>query len=150
MGPCSVMATLLDQELLEVVGGVGIAGRGTPDSELRLKSGSEVSRELGGRYLLRYMLAGQLGRYVNGSGAQHYVTPTPYAPEETVPWLGLPAASEPRTHVMLLDPRYIPALLGPRWIRFGMGIEYLLPDGFPGEAVVGPGRPGAQWELVVR
>jgi hypothetical protein len=41
----------------------------------------------------------------------------------------------------LLKPWEIKDILGPRWIALGKGIEYLLPDGFPKEAVA------LGWEL---
>jgi hypothetical protein len=125
------------------VRGVIIASRLTPDDELPRKDGKDVADELGGRYLLRYMLPHQTGQFTNGSTARHYVTPTPYAPEETVTWLYLPKPDGERTFVMLFDPAKIPFILGPRWVRLGNGIEYILSEGFPKDAVVGG------WELTV-
>jgi hypothetical protein len=60
MGVCSRLATVLDHEMLEVRG-VIIASRLTPDDELPRKDGKDVADELGGRYLLRYMLPHQTG-----------------------------------------------------------------------------------------
>lgn len=131
----SWLATLLDQEMLQL-NGVRIASRLTPDWRLPRKTGGTVAGELGGRYLLRYVLSSQVGRYASGSSDKHWVTPTPYAPDETVSWLALPNPNSRRTHVLVLDPAKIPFISGPRWIRFGKGIEYLLPDGFPRSAVL--------------
>lgn len=131
--------------MLEVVRGVPIAPRGTLDQPLLPKNGPDVSAELGGRYLLRYVLPYQVGWFTNGSLRPHWVTPTPYAPEDTVSYLYLPNPMQQRVFVMLLNPSRIDRpIQGPRWIDLGQGIEYLLPQGFPGEAVV------SRWELGVR
>jgi hypothetical protein len=144
LGSSSWLATALDQELLEVVRGIPIAPRTTPINSPPLqKTGRQVSDELGGRYLLRYLLPHQIGSHTTGSDRPHWVTPTPYAPEETVSWLALPAPAQPRTFVMLLDPSKIPDIWGPRWVKLGKGIEYYLPRGFPGSALV------FAWELRV-
>jgi hypothetical protein len=45
---------------------------------------------------------------------------------------------------MLLKPEEIADISGPRWVRFGGGIEYYLPTGFPAVALAFP------WELEVR
>jgi hypothetical protein len=44
---------------------------------------------------------------------------------------------------MLIDPAAVDLIQGPRWVRGGDGIEYLLPHGFPSRAL-----PLA-WELEV-
>ena len=135
-GTAGWLATSLDQEMIEQVRKVTIAGRTILDHHLPIKSGTDVANELGGRYLLRYVLPRQVGLFVDGSDVPHHVTPTPYAPRETVSYLNLPRPREPRRHVMLLDPRRIPVIQGPRWVRLGKGIEYILPRGFPRNAVV--------------
>jgi hypothetical protein len=143
LGTCSRIATILDQEMLEIVHNILIAPRPTPDASLPRKSGKQVSAELGGRYLLRYLLPWQVGLYLRGSGGCHYVTPTPYTPEETISWLFLPKLPFPRPYAMLLDPSQISEILGPRWVRLGGGIEYILPNGFTEDALVKP------WEIQV-
>lgn len=143
MGTSSRLATQLDREMLEGAHGVAIAPSSVPIDRLR-KSGRQVADELGGRHLLRYMLPHQVGHYTAGSSDPHWVTPTPYAPEETLSWLALPAPRDPRPYVMLLKPGEIAEVWGPRWVRFGGGIEYYLPRGFPPEAVA------FSWELEVR
>jgi hypothetical protein len=116
--------------------GVRIAESHVIDSALPRKSGSEVAQELGGRYLLRYLSRQQIGQYARGHGGIHWVTPTPYSSRDCMTWLNLPAPDKPRTHALLLDPERIPSIAGPRWIEGGLGIEYMLPDGFPAEALV--------------
>ena len=143
MATSSHLATQLDHEMLSAHS-VVIAPSSTPDSGLARKTGRQVARELGGRYLLRYLLPHQVGRYAGGSTAPHWVTPTAYAPEETISWLALPAPRDPRPYVMSLKPEEIADISGPRWVRFGGGIEYHLPTGFPAGALAFP------WELEVR
>lgn len=143
MSSSSWIATYLDEEMLARKG-VLIADRLTPDDSLPRKPGTEVAEELGGRFLLRYMARDQVGRFGSGSNLKHYVTPTPYSPEETVACLSLPQPITPRTHIALLDPINIEHISGPRWVRLGKGIEYVLIDGFSADALVQP------WELEVR
>jgi hypothetical protein len=150
MGTSSWLATLLDLEMLELAKGIAIASAWTPAGDLPDKTGAEVAEELGGRYLLRYLLPNQVGQFVDGSIAQHFATPTPYAPEETVSYLALPAPTQPRTHVIVLDPGAIPRVLGPQRVRGAQGIQYVLPDGFPKAAIVVPGSSGSAWEIAVR
>lgn len=143
MGQCGRLATVLDQEMLEAVRRVRIASRVAPDDSLPIRLGRDIAIELGGRYLLRYMFPHQVGQYALGSQDRHFVTPTAYSPEDAVSWLYLPKPTGKRPFVMLLDPAKVPYAQGPRWVRLGNGIEYILPRGFPGEAV------GAGWELEV-
>lgn len=127
-----------------VAHGVTIAASAVATSALAHKTGRQVAGELGDRYLCRYLLPHQVGQYVAGSGNPHWVTPTAYAPEETISWLALPTPRGPRPYVMLLKPGEIVDIWGPRWVRLGGGIEYVLPNGFPAAALAFP------WELEVR
>jgi hypothetical protein len=86
---CASLAETLDQEMLEAfrIPSIRIASPTTSNEELQQhfrKTGNEVSAEIGGRYLLRYLLADQVGTFTQGSDKMHYVTPTPYAPQDTV------------------------------------------------------------------
>ncbi len=115
MGTSSWLATLLDQEMLELKRSVSICHRLMPDTQLPQKSGQQVANELGGRYLLRYLLSHQVGQFTVGSNHRQYVTPTAYSPEETISWLALPAPKQPRPYALLLDPARMPdtEILGP-------------------------------------
>jgi hypothetical protein len=64
-----------------------------------------------------------------------FVTPTPYSPAETVVWLALPNPA-PRDYALFLDPGRIPAICGPRRVRLGGGLEYILPRGYPAAAML--------------
>ncbi len=121
-----------------------IAASSVLNGTLPRRPGPDVAKELGDRYLLRYLLPHQVGAYTSGSTDPHWVTPTAYSPEETVSWLALPAPRFPRSYVLLLKPDGIPSIWGPRWVRFGGGIEYYLPLGFPATALAFP------WEVEVR
>ncbi len=145
MGICSSLATVLDEDMVFALStkSIKIYPSSTPDKDLDPKTGQEVSNELGKRYLLRYLLPSQVGLFRNGSDKRHCVTPTPYAPEETISWLALPSPTLPRTYVLVLAPDRIDSILGPRWIRLGKGIEYILPGGFRSDALALP------WEILV-
>jgi hypothetical protein len=135
--PAGHLATNLDQEMLERHG-ISIAPRTTLDAALPLRTGPDVAMELGGRYLLRYLSRDQLRHFVNGSTVPHWVTPTALSPSEAGPFLALPHPDKPRRYVMLIDPSAITQIRGPRWVRGGVGIEYLLPVGFPSNALPMP------------
>jgi hypothetical protein len=141
--PASRLARVLDQEMIERAG-TAIASAMTPDADLPLRRGVEVSSELGGRFLVRYMTRRQLGLFSGGSTGQHFVTPTPLSHSEVRAVLALPAVAQPRPFAMLIDPAKVADIRGPRWIRGGDGIEYLLPSGFPANAL-----PLA-WEIEIR
>ena len=110
MGTSSRIATILDSAML-INNGVNIHPPGTPLSGLTPVS--NLSGELGGRYLLRYMLPYQVGRMIGGIGAPQHVTPTAYSPEETNSWLALPAPASPRSYVLLLNPSRLTNVVGP-------------------------------------
>ena len=129
------LGVTLDQERLERAG-VTIAARITLDKDLPIRQGHEVAQELGGRLLVRYMLRDQVRWFGAGSTNRHCVTPTPLARKDTVPVLALPVPDKGRPFAMLLNPADVAEIQGPRWIRGGSGIEYVLPNGFPSSAVL--------------
>lgn len=137
MGTAGLLATNLDWYMLENRG-TPISSGVTPDEEFPVKSGEEVFEELGGRFLLRYLLPSHTRVSLEDMGKKHWVTPTPYSPEETIEMLALPAPTRPREYVLVLDPRKIDEVQGPRQVLFGGGIEYILPRGFSREALVLP------------
>jgi hypothetical protein len=136
------LATTLDQEMIEGAG-TPIASALTPTTALPTRAGRDVARELGGRFLVRYMLDRQVGRFASGSTDLHYVTPTPLSVDDVRSVLALPAATEPRRYAMLIDPSKVPEIKGPRWVRAGTGLEYLLPTGFPASAIL------LGWEIAI-
>src|SRR5579862_8125589 len=115
MGTSSWLATLMDVELL-ARNGTTILPPLRPGVSYPERTGFEVAAELGGALLLRYITAEQLGRFDRGTEERSYATPTPYTPEEAVPWLLLPKAAVPRTHALLLDPARIARVIGPMWV----------------------------------
>jgi hypothetical protein len=102
MGTCSRIATNLDAEMLLVR--TDISSIGTPPDDLPLVR--NLVDQLAGRYLLRYLLSAQLGTLTSGTSRTQFVTPTAYAPEETVSWLTLPPSAGHREWVLLLDPAH--------------------------------------------
>src|SRR5947209_7427329 len=141
----STLATWLDWLML-LERGVAISSAGIPIERLPLKTGVEVFAELGGRFLIRYLVPAQVGRFSQGDPGRHYTTPTAYTPTEALALLAPPGSTEPRAHALLLDPRRIPRIRGPQWVASPGGIQYVLIDGFPQDAIVVPGAPGAHWE----
>lgn len=148
MGSCSFLAATLDVEMLHrsvTLPRTPVAPATTPVSDPSyLKSGFTVAHELGGRYLLRYLLDDQTDQFLDGSTRRHWVTPTAYKPSETITWLALPTPGRPRNYALLLRPDRIDKIWGPRWVRFGHGIEYILPNGFTDNALA------QDWPLEVR
>ena len=158
MGTSSRLATILDSEML-INNGARIYPPGFPLASLRLLPSqpvptSDLSTQLGKRYLLRYLLPHQVGTLTTGTTRRQHVTPTAYAPEETVSWLALPSPTQPRTYVLLLYPSQLTNVYGPRWVLMGGGIEYILATGFTQSAIKrispDPSSPPAIWELEVK
>jgi hypothetical protein len=116
--------------------GVLIAPASTYDACLPVKTGAQVAEDLGGRLLIRYLRRTEVNAFLSGNSARHWVTPTPLGSNELVTWLNLPDPLSKRCHLLLLRPEHIPEILGPRWVEGGLGIEYILPNGFPRAALV--------------
>lgn len=139
---------MLDMEMLDrrsVPIARPLSGSGKPSS----RPGLEVAVHLGGRYLLRYLMADQVEEFSGGSTRETYVTTTAYSPEDAVMWLNLPDPTQPRSYVLLLKPDEIDEIIGPMYVGFASGIQYILPHGFPKDAIVVSGAPGAAWAHVV-
>ena len=136
---------MLDYEMLAASGTrVLDALREREDEDnLPRRSGAAVAGELVGRYLLRYVATDN--ERVLATRGKVYLTPTPYSSDEAREWLGVPAPSRSRLWVVILRPAAIPWLQGPLWVFGGGGIQYILPDGYPREAVVVPGAPSGRW-----
>jgi hypothetical protein len=134
----SWMATLLDQEQIERAN--PIAPRSQSVLLMPDRSGVEVSAEIGGRFLVRYLAESQVSAFQSGStDRDHWVTTTAISPSDVVSWLALFAPRVQRKHALILDPSKIATIRGPAWIRLGQGIEYYLPAGFPQDAICGVG-----------
>jgi len=132
MNSCSAIATRLDDEMLLTRQAI-ISPSNTPLLAMPMRTGSDVAIELGGRFLLRYLLRKRYWQFTGGSSQLQFVTPTPYSPSEAVTWLALPNPTL-REFVLFLDPSQISVICGPRRVRLGGGLEYILPQGFPASA----------------
>jgi len=134
MATCSAIATRLDEEMLAHRPAIVYPSH-TPFSSMPSRTGPDIAVELGGRYLLRYLLRKQYRQFTTGSASPHFVTPTPYSPTEVISWLALPTPVR-REFVLFLDAMHLSDVRGPRRVLLGGGLEYLLASGFPANAVV--------------
>lgn len=107
------------------------------------RKGVHVYWELGGRPLFRFLRYSQLGLFAEGSVDETFVTPTLYSRGDVVSALALPRPSDLPSHVLLIDPSRVSIIKGPRRVNWGSGLEYILPRGFPREALRLP------WELEI-
>ena len=136
MASAAWLATQMDHYMLDKA----IADHTVPAPRLPRKSGQDVSIELGGRQLLRYVDLYRVHEAHDGRvGVPTWVTPTPFATDDVVHYLDLPAPEKRRTHVIRLDPRLVDVIMGPQWVGLGMGIQYYLPDGYSSAAIMHPG-----------
>jgi hypothetical protein len=135
------LSLVLDEEMLgrhRVV----VAPPWTPD--LALSPCDDLAAQLGGRLLVKYLRKEDRRTYSGSSAVVHFpgihhVTPTAICLSNLASVLNLPPLDPPR-YALLLDPTRLEAL-GPRRIRGGRAIEYVLPRGFPLSAVVPPHGP---------
>jgi hypothetical protein len=116
---------------------VSIAAETTPTANLPIRTGTEVAIELNGRALLRYV--DRWSAHESGRTIETFACPTPYTPSEVMRFLAPPRPDLLRDYVLFLDPKEIVVIRGPRWCNLGGGIEYVLPDGYPETAIIGPG-----------
>jgi hypothetical protein len=150
MATSSWLATWLDWDFLEQQRGARILPPKTDRAmEYPDRPGIEVANELAGRKLLRYMTPAQVGTFRSGTTAETYVTPTAYTADEAPRWLVLPVPTISRPYALILDPAQIPWIQGPMWVAAIRGMQYILPYGFPAEAIVVPGAPDLRWEVEV-
>ncbi len=136
------LSITLDEEMLGRHG-ISVASPWTPDS--LLPPCPDLARQVGDRFLLKYVRRDDRQRYSCFSGITHYsgvhyVTPTAICRQEVVAVLNLPAPLPAPAFALILDANLLEAQ-GPRRIRSGRGLEYVLPNGFPSKAIVAPGWP---------
>ena len=134
MATCSAIATRLDEEMLAHRPAI-IYPSHTTLSAMPARPGPDIAAELGGRYLLRYLIRKQYRQFTTGSTALQFVTPTPYSPIEVISWLALPTPTR-REFVLFLDAMHLSDVRGPRRVLLGGGLEYLLASGFPANSIV--------------
>jgi hypothetical protein len=142
------IATMLDQERIESFRRLPIGGRTARVEDMPERPGTEVASEIGDRYLLRYLMKGQLSDFAchgpNSGSAftrPHWLTPTPIPKADVTSWLALFAPSDERDYVLVIDPARLTSVQGPAWIRLGSGIEYYT-SSVPLNAIINPGPIG--------
>jgi hypothetical protein len=64
------------------IAGLHIAPPETRIDQMIAKDGPTVAQEIGSRYLLKYLLSVQVGRFLTGTSDSQHVTPTPFSREE--------------------------------------------------------------------
>lgn len=138
MAGAAHLATTLD---IEMIGFERIASPNTPDADLIVRSGDEVWQEIGGRALIRYCTKADVGTFRSGTNRKIFTTPTPYEPDDVIKWLELPGVMTQRPFALVLDPRELVEVAGPRWVRWGLGVEYILLGGFEAKAIK------TEWEV---
>ena len=135
-------ALMLDEEMLGLHG-VAISRPWVPDHALPISA--NLASQLCGRYLIKYVRKRDRKRYsppLSGIATYtgvHYVTTTAICPDALSPMLNLPPLSLPR-YALILNPAQL-TVHGPRWVRGGRAIEYVLLNGFSSDAVIPPGWP---------
>jgi hypothetical protein len=139
VGSPAWLATQLDARMVAK----RIAPSGTRVEDLPVRPGTKVAGELGGRPLLRYVDYAAV--HENQRTTMTFVCPTPYAPADQVEYLALPRPDLVRDFVIMLDPAAITEIAGPKWCDLGQGIEYVLLNGYPPQAVLAPG-----WAVKIR
>ena len=134
MATCRAIATRLDEEMLAHRPAIVYPSH-TPLAAMPARSGPDIAAELGGRYLLRYLIRRQYRQFTTGSASLQFVTPTPYSPTEAISWLALPTAAR-REFVLFLNAKHLSDVRGPRRVLLGGGLEYILASGYPATAIV--------------
>ena len=133
------LAITLDTEML---GRNGVVPSSPWVADVDLPLCTDLSVQLGGRFLLKYIRRADRSRYsilsgINNFPGVHFLTPTAICRDALVSTLCLPLLKVP-SFALVLDPMKLEAH-GPRFIRSGVGIEYVLLKGFPADAIVKPG-----------
>ncbi len=136
------LAITLDEEML-MRNGVHVFPPNTKDDDL--PQAVDIRAQIGGRFLMKYLRSGDRARFSVISKAKHFdglhwVTPTPLCTANVVEALALPTSLPAPSYALILDPDKVVAY-GPRRIRGGRAVEYLLKNGFPLDAIVEPQWP---------
>lgn len=135
------LALHLDVTMLQARS-VDIADESVPDNKLPL---CNPAVQLGDRLLIKYLRPDEVETYSILSGISrfpgvHYVTPTPIAARDLMTVLALPPPQK-RSWALLLRPGNLSSVRGPRRITGGVGIEYVLENGFSSVDLAEPPWP---------
>ena len=114
---------------------VDIWPENAPLGVMPVRSGADVAEELAGRPLLRYVT----DQHEPPTSRMVWATTTALCPRCAGPILHLPVQMTERHWVFLIEPAQVDEIQGPRRCIMGQGIEYILPSGYEGRALVPPG-----------
>ena len=137
------LAVTLDEEML-MRNGVEVFPPNMADTDL--PEAVDLSEQIKGRLLVKYLRNGDHKRYSTLSGVthfdgRHWLTPTALCTETVVQTLALPTDLDTPSYALILDPDKIVAH-GPRRVRGGSGaVEYFVKNGFDADAIVPPPWP---------
>jgi hypothetical protein len=127
--------TSRDIEFLQACG-ISIAPSNHPIERLPEMSGWEFWNRTH-HHLFKYLTAGTLHLFNQGSKIPEWVAMSWYSSsKEAIDSLCLPNPEKPRKFVLVIDPRPITRIVGPRHVVLAVGVEFFLPQGIPREAVV--------------
>jgi len=135
MSTCSAIATRLDEEML-LNRSVHIYPPYTPVGTMPPRSGSAVASELGGRYLLRYLLRTQYQHLTAATSQLRFVTHTNPVFAKGGGLVARTADADKTAFRTISRSKSHSRDTGPRRVRLGGGLEYVLPKGFPTDALV--------------
>lgn len=138
MDAVTALAVQLDIAMLQNQG-VDIASEDTPDDDVPYCNPAD---HLGHRLLIKYVRADEADKFnkltgVSHFSGRHYLTPTPIACRDLMRVLALPPTKRPQW-ALLLRPDRLTSVRGPRRIKHGFGVEYILEDGFSSDAMDDP------------
>ena len=137
MNHAAQLALMLDEEMLRLHA-VAVSGSHVPIHALPMAP--NLASQLCNRYLIKYVRKDERVRYspplsgITTYTGIHYVTITAICSDELVSMLGLPPLPPPK-YALILNPAQVTAH-GPRRVPGGRGIEYVLLNGFPSNAVI--------------
>jgi len=143
MEAVSRLAAHLDISML-LAKGLQIASEGVPDDQVPYAK--NLTAELCSRHLIKYVRQADLSHYSALSGitffpGRHFVTPMAVAAADLQSALALPPLPTP-SGALLLNPAKLTLVRGPRRIAAGIGVEYIIDEGFTLDAIVIP-----QWAM---
>lgn len=131
----SRIAVHLDAEMF-LRRGIVVAPATTPESALTPVL--DPDQHFAGRLLVRYVRKSDLAQVTSTTwqNRTHWLTTTPLCKGSVRTYLNLPSSLPAPTHALLVDPLVLQGIRGPRYVRLGFSVEYLVPT-LPDASIVG-------------